>query len=86
MLYRLGRFLAGVGVDKYIHFNACLFIAFGMSTILSLWVNLYVATLVGFCLTFLVGVVKELLDARIDKMDIVADVLGALTGCLMSLM
>ena len=85
MFNRVANYLSGVGVDKYIHFNACLFIAFVASVLMSHVFGVPVAAAVGFCLTMLVGVVKELLDARIDKMDIVADALGTFVGCLMSL-
>lgn len=86
MFNRIANYLAGIGVDKYIHFNACMFIAFVASVLMSHVFGVPEAAAVGFCLTMLVGVVKELLDARIDKMDIVADALGAFVGCLMSLM
>lgn len=90
MFNRVANYLAGIGVDKYIHFNACLFIAFGVSTVLSLWVNVNVATIVGVVLSIGFGYGKELIDRkkkgdRFDFQDMKADVLGAIVGCLMSL-
>lgn len=90
MFNRIAESLAGIGVDKYIHFNACLFIAFGLSVLLALCVNVYVAAIVGFIPSATIGYAKEVIDRKnkgggIDKGDIKADVLGAIVGCLMSL-
>lgn len=90
MFYRVADYLAGIGVDKYIHFNACLFIAFGVSAVLSLWFNVNAATILGVVLSIGFGYIKELIDRkkkgdRFDFQDMKADVLGAIVGCLMSL-
>ena len=90
MFNRVADYLAGVGVDKYIHFNACLFIAFGVSAFLSLWFNVNVATIIGAISSATIGYGKELIDrkkkgGRFDFQDMKADMLGAIVGCLMSL-
>lgn len=91
MFNRIADYLAGIGVDKYIHFNACMFIAFGLSVLLALCVNVYVAAIVGFISSATIGYAKEVTDQKnkgggIDKGDIKADVLGAIVGVLMSLL
>lgn len=91
MFNRVANYLAGVGVDKYIHFNACLFIAFGVSGILSLWFNVNVATILGVVLSIGIGYIKELIDrkkkgGRFDFQDMKADILGAIIGGLMSVL
>lgn len=91
MFNRVANYLAGIGVDKYIHFNACLFIAFGVSAVLSLWVNVNVATIIGAISPATIGYGKELIDrkkkgGKFDFKDMKADILGAIIGGLMSVL
>lgn len=88
MFNRIADCLAGIGVDKYIHFNACLFIAFAVSVVMSGVAGVYAAAVAGFVLSVGIGYVKERTDRRrtgFDKADMAADAIGALAGCLMGL-
>lgn len=91
MLSRIANYLAGVGVDKYIHFNTCLFIAFVLSVALTFFASIWTATVIGCLATLGIGYLKEKMDQRkkggsIDKQDMKADILGAIIGSMMSIL
>lgn len=82
--------LAGIGVDKYIHFGACQLLAWAVSRAVSAFQPLPYALMAGFVVAVLVGFGKELYDNRqpgnrFDWLDIKADVFGACAGAIMSL-
>lgn len=89
MFNRIADYLAGIGVDKYIHFNACMFIAFFMSRAVHLFFGPCASAVAGFIVAVGVGYAKERIDSRrkgngFDKADMMADIIGAVSGSLMS--
>ena len=82
--------LAGIGSDKYLHFLACQMISFLTAKIGGCFVSAGWALLAGFSFAALLGFAKELWDRqqkenRFDRKDIYADLIGAVTGAVMSL-
>lgn len=80
--------LAGIGTDKLLHFNACLFVAYLTARLLPCCT--VVCMLAGFDLAVLIGVGKELYDEgqegnTFDWGDLLADVVGAAVGAVMIL-
>ena len=77
--------LAGVGSDKYLHFLACQMISFLTAKIGGCFVPAGLAAITGLSVAVAVGLVKELWDRRqpgnaFSWSDIIADVMGAVTG------
>lgn len=82
--------LAGIGVDKYIHFGACQLLAWAVSKTVEAFLPQPYALMAGFATALAVGLGKEFYDRRqpgnrFDWLDIKADVLGACVGAIMSL-
>lgn len=82
--------LAGIGVDKYIHFGAGQLLAWVDSKAVSAFQPLPYALMAGFAVAVLIGFGKELYDRRepgnwFDWLDIKADMFGACAGAIMSL-
>lgn len=80
--------LAGIGTDKLLHFNACLFVAYLTARLLPCCT--VERMLAGFALATLIGVGRELYDEgqegnMFDWHDLLADVVGATVGAAMIL-
>lgn len=80
--------LAGIGTDKLLHFNACLFVAYLTARLLPCCT--VERMLAGFAFAVLIGFVKELYDEgqednTFDWHDLLADVAGAAVGAVMIL-
>lgn len=80
--------LAGIGTDKLLHFNACLFVAYLTARLLPCCT--VERMLAGFALAVLIGVGRELYDEgekgnTFDWSDLLADVTGAAVGAAMIL-
>ena len=79
---------AGIGTDKLLHFNACLFVAYLTARLLPCCT--VERMLAGFALAVLIGVRKELYDEAqegntFEWHDLLADVAGAAVGAVMIL-
>jgi len=74
--------LAKVGSDKFLHLLACQVIAFVAAYLESLADGRYIGAAMGFVVAMAVGIVKEMTDKSVDKGDLVADFIGAVTGAL----
>ncbi len=80
--------LAGIGTDKLLHFNACLFVAYLTARLLPCCT--VESILAGFAFAVLIGFGKELYDEgqegnTFDWSDLLADVVGATIGAVMIL-
>lgn len=80
--------LAGIGTDKLLHFNACLFVAYLTARLLPC--GTVERMLAGFAFAVLIGSGKELYDEgqdgnTFDWSDLLADVAGAAVGAMMIL-
>lgn len=80
--------LAGIGTDKLLHFNACLFVAYLTARLLPCCT--VESILAGFAFAVLIGFGKELYDEAqegdmFDWSDLLADVVGAAVGAMMGL-
>ena len=45
--------------------------------------RLWIAVIIAFFATMIAGIIKELTDDKVDRKDLVADVIGASIGILM---
>jgi hypothetical protein len=78
--------LCGFTGDKYVHVMACHLIAFIVARMASLLVGRYAGAVIGAAVAFTVGVLKEYLnDDHVDKDDIKADIIGSVSGALLSI-
>ena len=80
--------LAGIGTDKLLHFNACLFVAYLTARLLPCCT--VERMLAGFAFAVLIGFGKELYDEAqedntFDWSDLLADVAGAAVGACMAI-
>lgn len=83
---RLADRLCGFTADKYVHVMACHLIAFITAKIAAMAVGRLVGAAVGAAVAIIIGVAKEYLhDDHVDKGDIKADLIGAVSGALLSL-
>lgn len=87
-MHHLIEKLAGIGTDKLLHFNACLFVAYLTARLLPCCT--VERMLAGFALAVLIGVGRELYDEgqegnTFDWHDLLADVAGATVGVVMIL-
>ena len=85
---KIAGWLSGIGVDKWIHFDAVLFISFIIAKILKLCgTDTATAMMAGFTVGVIAGFAKEIWDrnsgGKFDWQDIKADVYGATAGALM---
>lgn len=85
-MHHLIEKLAGIGTDKLLHFNACLFVAYLTARLLPCCT--VERMLAGFAFSTLIGVGKELYDEAqegntFDWHDLLADVAGAAVGAMM---
>lgn len=86
MYDRCSTWLCGFDGDKYVHFIACQLIAFLVARLLSVFVRKELAAAIGVVVAIVGGVLKEYVkDDSVDKDDIRADIAGAITGGLQSL-
>lgn len=88
MLGRMGRYLAGIGADKYIHFIACLMIAYGVAMLSPSDFEPALVAPVAMVVSVSIGAVKEIADGRkagnrFSAADMIADACGALIGSAM---
>jgi hypothetical protein len=81
--------IALIPLDKLLHFDACMFIAFFVAKIFSLILPKWIGALIGFTVAMIFGVLKEIYDSKgygnVEWKDIKADLIGAVTGSLMAL-
>ena len=88
---KITQYISSIGTDKYMHFLVCEVLAWLIARVLRLCgVDQWAAMAVGFGVAVAVGVSKELYDRYVqhevfDWQDIVADVIGAVVGAIMSL-
>lgn len=87
-MHHLIEKLAGIGTDKLLHFNACLFVAYLTARLLPCCT--VERMLAGFAFAVLIGFGKELYDEAqegnmFDWHDLMADVAGATVGAMMIL-
>lgn len=87
-MHHLIEKLAGIGTDKLLHFNACLFVAYLTARLLPCCT--VERMLAGFALAVLIGVGRELYDEgqegnTFDWHDLLADMTGAAVGVVMIL-
>lgn len=86
---RLGNLLGKIGTDKYIHFNACLFSCFILTSLLEVKLSTFLATLIASILVFAMGYWKEFKDGQsyggFDNNDLKADVLGILASIVITI-
>lgn len=89
IIQRILKFFTSIPYDKLLHFDACMFIAFFISKIFSVFLSKWIGALIGFIVAMIFGVLKEVYDAQgygnVEWKDIKADAIGAATGSLMSL-
>lgn len=82
MGWTIRRIITGIGIDKWAHFFASAFLVFAVSHFLPFWVGITVAVVLG--------IAKELYDAKtggkIEIKDLWADLLGVATATLIILL
>lgn len=75
------RIITGIGIDKWAHFFASAFLVLAISRFLPFWAGITVAVVLG--------IIKELYDAKtggkFDLKDLLADLLGIATAALIIL-
>lgn len=74
----IGRIIARVGIDKVAHFALSAFIAVALGR--------FIHWAIALVVTFLLGVVKELLDNKFDWKDILADAVGILIATIINIL
>lgn len=89
MMRRITAMLAGIGVDKYIHFIACQLMAFFVCAASNIITSdVMVSVVASVVVTMSVGAAKEMADDRCtdnsaDARDILADLAGTATGIIL---
>lgn len=89
MMRRITEMLAGIGVDKYIHFIVCQLMAFFVCAASDIITSdVMVSVVASVVVTMSVGAAKEMADDRhpdnrADTMDILADLAGTATGIIL---
>ena len=75
---KIQEIIRKIGVDKIAHFFGSAFLALALGR----FIHPAIAALV----TLTLGLVKEVLDAKFDKRDLLADALGVILGIAIALM
>lgn len=89
MMRRITAILAGIGVDKYIHFIACQLMAFFVCAASNIITSdVMMSVIASVVITMSVGAAKEMADDRhpdnrADARDILADLAGTATGIIL---
>lgn len=82
MGWTIRRIITGIGIDKWAHFFASAFLVFAVSHFWPFWAGIAVAVVLG--------IAKELYDAKtggkIEIKDLLADLLGVATAVLIILL
>lgn len=81
----LNKFINKIGIDKILHFCIGAIISFCISNVIMLQegitnININILSFVIFGVIFasFFGVIKEIIDGKIDKYDIIATISGSL--------
>jgi hypothetical protein len=86
MLNSIKEWLCGFTGDKYVHVMACHLIAFLVAKVAALFVGRYIGAAIGAVVAMGAGIIKEyIVDDFVDMDDIKADLIGSLSGSLLSI-
>ena len=85
MLKRLSERLCAVTSDKYVHLLCCQYIAFTVTMFFRTVMDRWLSAAAGLLVAIAAAAVKEIIDDSFDWNDIKADLIGAVSGALLSL-